>query len=334
MPSSAISAPKTAAEVNQKLGLSTNPQIVRNRLQAKILNTLLNRKKPFISKRNQRGRLKWARSHSAWTINHWKLVQWTDENWFKILSKPENCGRVLFSTKLGPQASAKIVTRWFQNKQVKIRPWAAQPRDLSPNEHLRSELEHKISNRSSSTKDCLKSIHADEFKLLLKLYVGLKPCTTCLSLALQLDSLSPIWVAGVPGQVKCVPGFSPCEPRPLTPPTCVPGDTPCHTRPSNDKLSHQAKTDLAGLCAREDLRQEDSPRGHVARAREGAKVVRGPWTPRPTTFTHHASAFATPSSFGYHHLLSGSAYHPYHSFVLSGVQVVRAEWTSGPHSQR
>ncbi|OXA46300.1 Transposable element Tcb1 transposase [Folsomia candida] len=156
-----------STEVNQGLSLSTNPQTVRNKLQEHFLNTLVTRGKPFISNRNQRRCLKWGRDHSAWTINDRKHVRWTDDIKFKsfgkfdsIPSKPENSGRLLFSRKLGALKSAKMVTMWFQDRKVKILPWAVQSPDLSPKEHLWSEVEHKITNRSPSSKENLKTIIA------------------------------------------------------------------------------------------------------------------------------------------------------------------------------
>ncbi|OXA40629.1 Zinc finger protein 26 [Folsomia candida] len=55
-----------------------------------------------------------------------------------------------------------------------------------------------------------------------------------------------------------------------------------------------------------------------SRARKGARVFCGPWTPRPITFIRLSSAFTVPSSFGYHHSPVRSAYDLYHSFVLPG----------------
>ena len=37
------------------------------------------KRKPFISVKNQKMRLRWARIHSKWTIEQWKTVSWTDE---------------------------------------------------------------------------------------------------------------------------------------------------------------------------------------------------------------------------------------------------------------
>ncbi|OXA48166.1 Transposable element Tcb1 transposase [Folsomia candida] len=52
------------------------------------------------------------------------------------------------------------MSRWFEDKKVKTLPWALKSPDLSPNEHLWSEPQHKISNRSPSSKDNLKTIIA------------------------------------------------------------------------------------------------------------------------------------------------------------------------------
>ncbi|OXA47603.1 hypothetical protein Fcan01_17603 [Folsomia candida] len=105
------------------------------------------RGKPFISNRNQRRCLKWGRDHRAWTINDRKHVRWTDDIKFKsfrslsgqfegkfdpIPWKPENSGRLLFSTKLGALTSAKTVTMWFQDRKIKILSRVVQSPDQVP----------------------------------------------------------------------------------------------------------------------------------------------------------------------------------------------------------
>ncbi|OXA37623.1 Transposable element Tc1 transposase [Folsomia candida] len=52
------------------------------------------------------------------------------------------------------------MSRWFEDKKVKTLPWALKSPDLSSNEHLWSEQQNKISNRSPSGKDNLKTIIA------------------------------------------------------------------------------------------------------------------------------------------------------------------------------
>ncbi|OXA45013.1 Transposable element Tc1 transposase [Folsomia candida] len=60
-------------------------------------------------------------------------------------------GDYYFQQKWDPLTFAKMVTRWLQDKKVKILPWAVQSPDLSPNEQLMSELDRKISNRNFSS---------------------------------------------------------------------------------------------------------------------------------------------------------------------------------------
>jgi len=42
------------------------------------------KKKPFISDKNQKIRLQWAKQHRDWTIDQWRKVVWTDESPFML----------------------------------------------------------------------------------------------------------------------------------------------------------------------------------------------------------------------------------------------------------
>ena len=45
------------------------------------------KKKPFISEKNRKARLRFARKHKNWNVNDWKKVLWSDESMFTLLSK-------------------------------------------------------------------------------------------------------------------------------------------------------------------------------------------------------------------------------------------------------
>lgn len=84
LPNRGLSAPKITAEVEDLFGVSVSPQTIRNRLHEEGYNGRVARKKPFISKRNMKRRLDWARTHSSWTVDDWKRVLWTDESKFML----------------------------------------------------------------------------------------------------------------------------------------------------------------------------------------------------------------------------------------------------------
>jgi hypothetical protein len=42
------------------------------------------KKKPFISDKNKKKRLDWAKSHSEWSLNDWRRVIWSDESPFML----------------------------------------------------------------------------------------------------------------------------------------------------------------------------------------------------------------------------------------------------------
>lgn len=79
-----LSAPKIAGQLHEQFGVSIHPQTVRNRIHDAGFKARVARKKPFISKKNEAARLKWAKEHSTWTIDDWKRVIWSDESKFNL----------------------------------------------------------------------------------------------------------------------------------------------------------------------------------------------------------------------------------------------------------
>lgn len=63
-----------------------NPSIrtIRRRLQAAGLNGRRPVKKPFISIKNRKARVEWAKAHLNWTRQQWSDVIWSDESKFML----------------------------------------------------------------------------------------------------------------------------------------------------------------------------------------------------------------------------------------------------------
>jgi transposase len=74
---------KTAVEVvrclEQELGISVSVNTARNALKEKGLGSFVKPKKPYLSNKNVKDRLAWAKAHADWTPDDWKRVVWTDE---------------------------------------------------------------------------------------------------------------------------------------------------------------------------------------------------------------------------------------------------------------
>jgi len=79
-----LSAPKLAAEVKYEMGISTSDQTIRNILHQSGLKSAYAKKKPFISKANQKKRLDFARRHINKDSEFWNSIIWSDESRFRV----------------------------------------------------------------------------------------------------------------------------------------------------------------------------------------------------------------------------------------------------------
>jgi len=78
---------KTAAEVHRSLvneGYELSYMTVTRALKSMGFEAKLKKKKPFLSKKHQAARLKWAKEHASWTENDWKRVVFSDETKINI----------------------------------------------------------------------------------------------------------------------------------------------------------------------------------------------------------------------------------------------------------
>ena len=73
------SAPKLCSEVERQFGKRCNPETIRRILRKNNLHGRTARNKPFISQRNRRVRLEFAREHINKDLNFWNSVIFADE---------------------------------------------------------------------------------------------------------------------------------------------------------------------------------------------------------------------------------------------------------------
>ena len=86
---------KTAVELattikNEDNAPKVSPRTVRRRLTEAGYPARKARKKPLLTKRHRRDRLKWAKEHKDWTVEQWRNVLWSDEAPFTLFPRSGN----------------------------------------------------------------------------------------------------------------------------------------------------------------------------------------------------------------------------------------------------
>ena len=64
--------------------VQVHPSTVRRRLIAAGLKGCKARKKPLVTEKQRRNRLKWAQQYKTWTVDQWKRVLFSDESTFSV----------------------------------------------------------------------------------------------------------------------------------------------------------------------------------------------------------------------------------------------------------
>lgn len=64
--------------------ITVHPSTVRRRLICAGLKGCKARKKPLLTEKQRRNRLKWAREHKSWSVDQWKRVLFSDESTFSV----------------------------------------------------------------------------------------------------------------------------------------------------------------------------------------------------------------------------------------------------------
>ena len=75
-----------AKEANEEFGVEISRQTASRIMEEANLFARRPAKKPLISKKNQKARLKFARAHLGWTSADWAKVLWSDESKFNLFS--------------------------------------------------------------------------------------------------------------------------------------------------------------------------------------------------------------------------------------------------------
>lgn len=65
--------------LENELHISASPSTIRRALRNAGLGAFVRPKKPFLSKKNIKARLAWAKAHINWTMSDWARVIWSDE---------------------------------------------------------------------------------------------------------------------------------------------------------------------------------------------------------------------------------------------------------------
>ena len=83
----------TAKELKIDLGIKASEQTVRNYLKKRGIRARRPKKKPALTKKHKLKRLKFAKDHENWNIEHWRRVLWSDEKKLN-LHAPDGNARV------------------------------------------------------------------------------------------------------------------------------------------------------------------------------------------------------------------------------------------------
>jgi len=77
-------APKLAKEMAESTGIKVSNKTIQRRLNKFGLKGCVAKKKPFISIKNKKKRLQFAKKHIDWTVKDWKQVLWSDESKYNM----------------------------------------------------------------------------------------------------------------------------------------------------------------------------------------------------------------------------------------------------------
>lgn len=93
---------------------------IRRRLNEAQLFGRVSRKKPLLTKKNRRARLKFARDHLLWGIDDWKKILWSDET---KINRVGSDGRVYVRRPKGKENDPRYTTTTLKHGGGNIKLW-------------------------------------------------------------------------------------------------------------------------------------------------------------------------------------------------------------------
>lgn len=114
-----ISAEKVRIEIKEQNGMLISPSTVRNRLSEIGLHGRMARKKPLISKKNQKTRVTWIRELLNLSID-WNKVLWSDECKFNVFGSD---GRVTVWRKPGEEMKLECIRPTVKHGNGSVMVW-------------------------------------------------------------------------------------------------------------------------------------------------------------------------------------------------------------------
>ncbi|CAK9802846.1 Transposable element Tc1 transposase [Anthophora quadrimaculata] len=116
---------RTAVDIHREISTGMGTQIsvhtVRRRLIAFGLRGRVARKKPFISKKNHKARLTFAKEHLLWTRVQWAKVIFTDESKFNCFGSD---GRCYVRRRVGEEFDTKCLKSTVKGRGGSVMVWA------------------------------------------------------------------------------------------------------------------------------------------------------------------------------------------------------------------
>lgn len=79
-----LTSSQIRAQMETDYGVNVSSQTIRRRLQENNLHGRMARKKPLVSLKNTKKRLRFATDHLAKGLNFWNLIVWSDESKFNV----------------------------------------------------------------------------------------------------------------------------------------------------------------------------------------------------------------------------------------------------------
>lgn len=120
----------TASTINRELkefnGINIDDSTVRRRLRERNLFGRIAERKPFVSEKNRKARLKFAKNHLHWTSAEWSKVLWSDESKFCLFGSD---GRKYVRRPIGMRHNHKYQLSTVKHGGGNVMVWGCFSRD-------------------------------------------------------------------------------------------------------------------------------------------------------------------------------------------------------------